>query len=172
MSNTHTFLLSLHTTLGGPLHPDRTDKTVLKTSLKPYSCSIMEGSEMCCAFPYTALPWLCPSATSQTVNLNILVIYCQLCISAVTHAILSNCITARRERMDFSVSNARILSREDCLESNLHCACVCEWNIEKVMLYFEVSLQFYLLFWIIFCLFGRLVFCVWAIGVESDKEWE
>lgn len=48
MSNTHTytFLLSSHTTLGGPLHQDRTDKTVVKTSLKPCSCSITEGSEM------------------------------------------------------------------------------------------------------------------------------
>lgn len=24
----------------------------------------------------------------------------------------------------------------------------------------------------LYCLFGKLVYCVWAIGVESDKEWE
>ncbi len=91
MSNTHTFLLPSHTNLGGPLHPDRTDKTVFKTSLKSYSSSIMEGSEMlmCCAFPYIALPWLGPCATSQTVNLNILIlIYCQLRIGGVTRYII------------------------------------------------------------------------------------
>lgn len=24
----------------------------------------------------------------------------------------------------------------------------------------------------LYCLFEKLVYCVWAIGVESDKEWE
>lgn len=62
---------------------------------------------------------------SQTANLNILVIYCQLFISTVTHATLSDCITACRETMFcFSpVCVASFLSREDCVESNLP---VCE----------------------------------------------
>lgn len=66
---------------------------------------------------------------SQTANLNTLVIYLQLIISAVTHALLSSCITARQEMMDFSVINPRFSSREDRKESCLHYACV--KNTEK-----------------------------------------
>lgn len=79
---------------------------------------------------------------------------------------LSNCITARREIVYFSVSNAGFLSQEDCVESSLHCACFCEWNIQKVILYFDASLQFYPLFWIIvFALF------VWKISVLCVGNW-
>lgn len=109
----------------------------------------------------------------NTVNLNILVIYRQLFISAVTHALLSDCIAAHRQMMDFSVSSARFLF---CAWNHTHILHV--FVSDKVILYFLflllLFLQFYLLFWIIFphCLFGRLACCVWAVGVENDKEWE
>lgn len=105
----------------------------------------------------------------NTVNLNILVIYRQLFISAVAHALLSDCITAHREMMDFSVSSACFL---------FYVAfCMCLWVTKWYCILFFLLLlflQFYLLFWIIFphCLFGRLACCVWAVGVENDKEWE
>lgn len=95
-THTYTFLLSSHTTLGGPLHQDRTDKTVVKTSLKPCSCSITEGSEMLivlcvwtCFHTVSHHDFVyCPSAAFTDGKL---VIYCQQFISAVTQAILSNC---------------------------------------------------------------------------------
>lgn len=43
---TYASLLSSRPTLGGLLHQDRTDQTVVKTSLKLYSYLIAEGSEM------------------------------------------------------------------------------------------------------------------------------
>lgn len=68
MSDTHTrtlpSLLSSHTTLGGPLFPDRRGETVFKSSPKPYSCSIKKVNCAVClvVLPYAAppLPRLCP----------------------------------------------------------------------------------------------------------------
>lgn len=63
--------------LGGRLHPDSTDKTLLKTSLKPYLRSFDNRKGRClkwithCAisfvmFPYIALPWLVFTKTSTS----------------------------------------------------------------------------------------------------------
>ena len=100
--------------------------------------SFHKESELCCVLGRASIHGAAAAAMivstvhlqlSQTVNLNILVIYLQLIISAVTRALLSSCITACREMMDFSVINPRLTTREDRMESCLHYACV--KNTEK-----------------------------------------
>lgn len=71
--------------------------------------------------------------------------------------------------LDFSVSDARFLSRED--RQVKLALCVCETLRNDVVLRCVSAVSSSVLNHL-FCLFGRLVFCVWAIGVESDKEWE
>lgn len=107
--HTYTALLSSHTTLGGLLHQDSTDKTVVKTCLKPYSCLITEGSEM-------------------------LIV---LCVWACFHPLRCH---------DFVCASAAFKDGKPQHSG--------DWW-----------------FWIIPCLFGSLVFCVWAIVVEWEKKW-
>lgn len=63
-----------------------------------------------------------------------------------------------------------------CVKLNLSWAYVFEWERDKGETNVLLScvsrvLSCVLNNFFLHCLFERLAFCVWAIGVENDKEW-